>query len=210
MSDQWIRRLVLGWACGGVALALLQRPLTDEFWILAPLAGMAYLVVGVVVAGYAIWRSLGPARAPRATMFIACGAVLGLPVTALPLARAGDALTFRARFFLHRDHYTRIVDSELALIGSKPGLSGQTRRAQGYYVDAGPPVRLAFIQPGGIIDNWEGIIYDPTGLLEAAKGWSYASGQQEFTAPPAVRRLFGGDLVACRHIEGPWYRCWFT
>jgi hypothetical protein len=25
-----------------------------------------------------------------------------------------------------------------------------------------------------------------------------------------VRGLFGGELVACRHVDGPWYRCWFT
>ena len=29
MSDLWMRRTVMGWLCAGVALALLQRPLSD-------------------------------------------------------------------------------------------------------------------------------------------------------------------------------------
>jgi hypothetical protein len=210
VPDAELRRLVLVWLGGGVVLALLQRPLIDRFWVLAVFAEMGYLTLGVALAGYAAWRSLGPAGAPRSTMLLASGAVLGLALAALPLARLGDTITFRTRWRMHRAEYARIVDSVLAapapLTSPPRGPGGPTV----YYVDRGPPVRLAFVQPGGIVDNWEGLVYDPSGSVAAARGWSHAGGKQEFTAPPAVRGLFGGELVACRHVDGPWYRCWFT
>ena len=210
MSDLKVRRLVLAWLSLGVAFALLQRPLTDVLWFLAPVAGAAYLALGVCLAGYAAWRSFGPARAPTPTLLLACGAVLGLAVAAGPLARVSNSLTTRARYWLHHAEYSRIVDSVLAYRAAKVDSLIEFNRVKRYYVDPGPPVRLAFIQPGGFLDNWEGVVYDPTGEVQAARGWSYASGEQAFTAPMAVRRLFGGDLVACQRIEGPWYRCWFT
>ena len=210
MSDRGLRRLVLGWLCVGVVVALLQRPLTDVLWILAPLVGVGYLALGVGLAGYTAWRSFGPARAPRSTVLLALGAVLGLALGAVPLAQLGSVLTFRTRYWLHHDDYSRIVDSVITARASKTDSLVEPNREERYYVDAGPPVRLAFIQPGGFLDNWEGVVYDPTGVVEAARGWSFASGEQEFTAPLEVRRLFGGDIVACGHIEGPWYRCWFT
>ena len=59
------------------------------------------------------------------------------------------------------------------------------------------------------IDNWEGIIYDPTGAVASATGWRGGVAGQ-YTAPPDIRVLFGGDLVACEPIEAAFYRCWFT
>jgi hypothetical protein len=205
-----VRRLVLGWFSIGIAFAFFQRPLTDILWFLAWLAGVAYLALGVCLAGYAAWRSFGPARASTSTVLLACGAVLGLALGAIPLARIGNALTTRTRYWLHHPEYARIVDSVLAARASRADSLVELNPAERYYVDPGPPVRLAFIQPGGFLDNWEGVVYDPTGIEQAARGWSYASGEQEFTAPMAIRRLFGGDLVECRQIDGPWYRCWFT
>jgi hypothetical protein len=210
VNDRWVRRLILGWLCAGIALALLQRPLTDVLWILAPLAGAAYLALGVCLAVYTAWRAFGPARAPRSTVLLASAAVLGLTFVAVPLARLGHTLTTRTRYWLHHDDYSRITDSVLAARALKPDSLLEFNREDDYYVDPGPPVRLAFIQPGGFLDNWEGVVYDPTGVVEAAQGWTFASGEQEFTAPLPIRRLFGGDLVGCERIEGPWYRCWFT
>jgi hypothetical protein len=76
-------------------------------------------------------------------------------------------------------------------------------------VDTGPPVRLAFPQPGGFLERWEGIVFDPTGEVMAARGWSYAGGIEDFTAPPRIKRLFGGLLLKCEHLEGKWYLCAF-
>ena len=40
-----------------------------------------------------------------------------------------------------------------------------------FQVDAGPPRRVAFLQPGSILDNWEGVVYDPSGRVATATGW---------------------------------------
>jgi hypothetical protein len=60
-------------------------------------------------------------------------------------------------------------------------------------VDQGPPVRVAFVW-GGILDNWQGIVYDPTGVVLTEKG----------------HLLFGGDLIHARHLWKDWYYCAFT
>ena len=71
-----------------------------------------------------------------------------------------------------------------------------------YEVDPGPPIRIAFPQPGGILDNWEAVIYDPTGKVLQAQGLE--------ATPPEISALFGGTLVQCEPIQESYYRCWFT
>src|SRR4051794_2966402 len=81
MSDPCMRRAVLAWLCAGTTLALLQGPLSEEYWVLAPLAGMGYLALGVVLAGYIAWSS--HPRAARSTILLAAGVVLGLALGAV-------------------------------------------------------------------------------------------------------------------------------
>lgn len=76
-----------------------------------------------------------------------------------------------------------------------------------YSTDLGPPVRVAF-NPAGILDNWSGIIYDPTGDVMKAKGFDPKT--SKFYAPERITKLFGGDLVDCRHLWGDYYQCSFT
>jgi hypothetical protein len=78
-----------------------------------------------------------------------------------------------------------------------------------FVVDAGPPRRVAFPQPGGIIDNWEGVIHDPSRGLDGAV--PPAGGVRGgFSPPPELVRVFGGSLLACRPVRDHFYRCWFT
>lgn len=76
-------------------------------------------------------------------------------------------------------------------------------------VDLGPPRRIAFSW-GGIIDNWSGIVYDPSGEVlrarEFKKDWSNW-GDPELRH---VKRLFGGDMRYSFHLWGDWYYCSFT
>lgn len=77
---------------------------------------------------------------------------------------------------------------------------------KGCYVDAGPPIRVAFVWDG-IIDNWYGPVYDPSGkVLEANK----LKSNWEDPSLADIKKLFGGDMVGCRHLTGPWYFCSFT
>jgi hypothetical protein len=54
-------------------------------------------------------------------------------------------------------------------------------------------VKVAFPWDG-LIDNWFGIVYDPSGSVFRVED----------------RSVFGGDLVACTHVAGPYYFCSFT
>ncbi len=76
-----------------------------------------------------------------------------------------------------------------------------------YEVDPGPPVRVAF-NPGGMLDNWTAILYDPSGLVMQANGFDRKTGK--FAAPDGVTQLFGGDLIGCDPLWGDYYSCSFT
>jgi len=43
---------------------------------------------------------------------------------------------------------------------SNAGLQNGESDGIDFRVDARPPVQVAFLQPGGIIDNWEGVVWD--------------------------------------------------
>ncbi|MEZ5300845.1 MAG: hypothetical protein R3F11_09365 [Verrucomicrobiales bacterium] len=79
---------------------------------------------------------------------------------------------------------------------------------KGVEVDAGPPVRVAF-SSGGLLDNWHGIVHDPSGAVLDA---NLPPGVWETVDPAAreARAFFGGTLVRARHLWGDWYYCQFT
>jgi hypothetical protein len=70
-------------------------------------------------------------------------------------------------------------------------------------VDDGPTLRVAFVWDG-LIDNWYGAIYDPSG--EVMK----ANTRKSSGSSSRVRQLFGGELIRARHLGGDWYFCGFT
>jgi len=76
-----------------------------------------------------------------------------------------------------------------------------------YIVDVGPPVRVAFQTNPGLLDNWAGIVFDPTGKVMSAHGWDTAG---KFYAPDAVTKLFDGDIVECEPLVVHYYYCSFT
>jgi len=85
----------------------------------------------------------------------------------------------------------------------------------GYYhtrvdVDAGPPIRIAILQPGGILDNWVGVVYDPADeipIINGVKADFSNFGDPKFEK---IKYLFGGDMYRCVKLRQHWYLCWFT
>jgi hypothetical protein len=120
----------------------------------------------------------------------------------------GDDLRFRWRFARLEDRYEAII----AEVQGKGEVDQGWRKvgAIDYIVDAGPPVRVAFRQDGGILDNWEGVVYDPSGSVLLARQFKRDWSNWHDPALLHVKKLFGGDLVYCRPIKGHFYRCWFT
>lgn len=122
----------------------------------------------------------------------------------LPLLITGRFVGSFTRLAVNYAHYEDIIDKARKADRSQwyADDGGVT-----YSTDLGPPVRVAF-NPAGMLDNWTGIIYDPTGEVMLARGFDAKSGI--FYAPDRVTKLFEGDLVDCRHLWGHYYDCSFT
>ena len=207
-----VRRSAAFWAVGawivaGGALAFFERPLWDAIWILTLGLWALYAVVGFVLFGVMAWRGWrrgrlrGALLGGGAMVLLEVALALGLPY----VSAAGDQFQFARRFARMKPQYEAIV----ARVVAAPEPRGGEASGIVFEVDAGPPRRVAFPQPGGITDNWEGVVWDPTGVVRSATGWRHGIAG-DYTATAEARRLFGGDLVACRHIADHFYRCWFT
>lgn len=199
--------LVAAWCLVGLLLAFFDRPLRDALWVLTLGVWGLYVVLGAALFLALLW----PLRLgrPRLLAFSAAS----IPVIAVVLvfvvprvAAAGDRFQFAHRFARLEPQYEAIV---AAVSKAQPFVQRGTINGIAYVVDSGPPVRVAFAQPGGILDNWEGVVYDPSDSVRAARGWERGV-PGDYTAPSSIRQLFGGDLVECRVVATHFYRCWFT
>lgn len=173
--------------------------------------GMAMAVGWIVVlvtAARAAWHkrsepgvAVRSAAMPILSLLLACALVL--PVL------WGVAWTLNwASFLGHYRAYGEIIDrAESGAFDKQAGL-WQDQDGVDFVFDAGPPRRMAFPNPGGFLDNWSGIVYDPTGDVMKADGFHPITG--EFAAPDRITKLFEGDLVSCRHMLGSFYLCSFT
>ena len=74
-------------------------------------------------------------------------------------------------------------------------------------VDCGPPVRVAFQFGTGLLDNWSGLVYDPSAGVSAIPDPGDLSIQSR---PHRLRGLFGGDIVRCRPLRNKIFDCSFT
>lgn len=197
----WLHTAAVVWTGGGFAMWYASPWLWDRLWLGSIAVWGAYVLLGAGIVFACLWAGMRRGWTwPRLT---AAGLVLaGALVVGETGPGIGDAMAardFEYRFLRMKPRYERVV-KELAPRRQVPehGTSGDV----GFVVDAGPPRRIAFPQPGGITDNWEGVVYDPSGALEQAKGGA--------STPPELARLFGGRLLSCRPIRGHFYRCWFT
>lgn len=122
---------------------------------------------------------------------------------AWPLLATGSFVGAFTRLMLNSGHYEAII----ARVQTNPRPAWfEEDDGVTYSVDLGPPVRVAF-NPEGMLDNWSGIIFDPTGDVMQADGFDQHG---KFRAPERITKLFGGDLVGCRRIWGDYYACSFT
>ena len=193
----------VAWALAGALLALSDRLLRDLLWVGEGLVWALFACSGLVLLIVIAMRTAKD-RSPASLVLLLAylGAGLALWVWGGWLGASGDRLLFRYRFAHSLGTYERVVASLSAAPRESPATGAPT-----FVLDSGPPIRVAFPLPGGILDNWEGVVYDPTGEVLRARGWGPGN---TFTAPPAIRSLFGGDLVICRLVRRPYYRCWFT
>jgi hypothetical protein len=198
---------LVAWVATGTLLAFFNRPLWDALWVLVLAVWAVYAVGGLALVGTLFRLGWRRARLIGIAVYITAFIVLlcGLAVTLPHIAAAGDEFQFARRFARLKPQYEAIVAQALAAGDGKDGETNGVR----FTVDVGPPLRVAFPQPGGMLDNWEGVVWDPTGVVRSATGWRNGIAG-DYTASPAAKAFFGGDLVACRAVSDHFYRCWFT
>lgn len=180
--------------------------------------GFLLLVFGVPIAtivlliGTVVWFIRGLRHAKEATnnrdkLVFLCASPLScvcVALLALPLIGMSNYLGTMSRLFANYKHYQEII----AKVEKNPQPYWyEDDEGVTFSVDLGPPIRVAF-NPAGMLDNWSGIIYDPTGDVMQARGFDPVTG--EFAAPEKITKLFSGDLYSCRHLWGRYYDCSFT
>ena len=156
------------------------------------LGGIALVISGVIVA------IKSKTRIPIVTAVIV--AVVAITGWFTPL---GKTMGAHCKLWREKEYY----ESVIAEVGkgndeSKPDFP--------VLVDTGSAVRVAFSW-GGILDNWRGIVHDPTGEVMKAnildlKTWENRNDPDY----ASVSMLFGGTLIRAQHLGGDWYLCWFT
>ena len=125
----------------------------------------------------------------------------------------GDKL----RFLRYEKKYVQIIEKiktkKISSNGSVNGIS--------YDTEVDPAMRVSFSW-GGILDNWKGIIYDPTNeLSKIAKNNQIHINYRDRNFPtPAdeeyiketteLKLLFSGVIYKVKKMGNNWYLCWFT
>ena len=121
------------------------------------------------------------------------------------------------RFLRYEKKYVQIIEKiETKKISSNGSLNGIS-----YNTEVDPAMRVSFSW-GGIIDNWRGIIYDPTNELStiAENNQIHINSGDRNSLTPAdeeyiketteLKLLFGGVIYKVKKMGNNWYLCWFT
>jgi hypothetical protein len=199
------------WSAAGLLLGIFYKAISASFIPVDILLWHAWMAAGCVLLLCYLYLACSRTHGLRG----ACLAISTIAtMTALTLGwqglvRVGDEFRFRIKFQWLLARYKSIVGD----LERNPVLRSGWHEdgAVRYYVEVGPPMRIAFEQSGGILDNWEGIVYDPSGdVLRVRELTRGGLSEKDYDALQRIRRLFGGELCWCAHIIGHWYRCGFT
>ena len=171
------------WLVAIIACTIFTKDLFAPF--LNPHTFLAFGLWGAAafIVGFAIRSVVKEKRGVVAIVIVVVGAAL--------IIIFGDRLAIDARFAMARaDYETELERIREGQPASHPDFA--------YMEETGAGLRVAFYWKRGIVDNWSGIVFDPSDSLADA---SLSSGQRSY---------FGGDLIYSRHLSGHWYLCGFT
>jgi hypothetical protein len=203
-------KIAMIWLVSGLVLALTASLANAYLWILALVPIIIWAAVGLVLAIVSGWRLRRADQRRTAVLTLLC--IVAGVVVFLPVSQLGGSLTDKIRFAVERPRYEKVI---LALQDSirttgQPASGRHEHEGVRYLVNSGPPLRLAFPWPGGIIDNWCGAVYDPTGAVLKANNFTGEWSKWEEQVAPEIKGMFGGDLLGCSELKPPFYHCCFT
>ena len=192
---------ISAWTSGvGFLLFVLGIPLLA---LVLVVGAVIYFVRGLKLAG-----GNAPARKQMTVALAAPAMLLTAILVAWPALAAGSFSGTWTRLIVNRGHYEAIIAKAMRGEHSLSTTYSAYEEDGGviYVVDKGPPVRVAF-NPEGMLDNWSGIVFDPTHEVMLADSFDR---EGKFLAPERVTKLFDGDLVGCRRLWGDYFHCSFT
>ncbi len=189
------------WAAVAFALLWFNQELSSAFWIVSLLIWVVVWLAGLTILCLAIlelfhrepWRPRVNAIAFTlplllATVLRGTGFLYPIRLTAVEIPRYYEP---EARRLLALTLQQRIKEA------------GSNVR-----FEEGHPLRIAFVESGGILDNWSAVVYDPTDVVMKSNAVSMDALHDPKHAPYV--KLFGGDLCGAESLGGHWYRCFFT
>lgn len=193
---------IAAWLVALILTVVFDPEIRAALWVGAILGWGVLDVAGVALAIRAFRLA---ARAPRSRrlgrFLLAVVAIFALAAFHL----AGDHWAFLLRFRLARAAYeARVARIEADLPAGRVG------RVEDCLIEPGPPLRVAFILPGGILDNFEAVVYDPTGAVLRGNATRDDPARWHDPASAPIRGFLGGTLISAESLGGPWYRCKFT
>lgn len=169
-------------------------PLTFEHvWMLALIPPALCVIAALLTV---VWRLV---RSQYGAAAILGGAIVLVAVLAGPVKRASSTWMIALRFKQMRKDFDVVVLREAA------GLPNPGEPRVRYLVERGPPLRVAFPSPGGVGDNWCGVVFDSSRAVMSVNGFGWSDPRLT-----PFKKLFGGDMFACQHLDGPYYHCCFT
>jgi hypothetical protein len=180
------------------------------FFALVPMVVCALIGLILLAARISQVRSPELRRASGLRASVLGASMIALVVGFPALQRAGSSLHVELRFRAQR------ADLDLAVLLELTGHGdAELQKRLGYRRDDGPPLRLAFPAPGGVLDNWCGTVFDMTGSVMRINEFRADSAQSNLTRSDeptgtSLSKLFGGDMIGCRKLHAPYYFCCFT
>jgi hypothetical protein len=178
------------WLLGTLAASYFEPELNNALWIMSVFVWGPILFGGLLIVCLAI---LGLFE--RRGWKFELGALFFVLPLMLMIGFQGPNWLYPARLKyieIPRNYAPRLQ----AILAASPDQRESVAGNQVQF-DKGSTLRVAFVEPGGILDNWSAIVYDPTGLVGE-------------TNSPEARKCFGGDLTGAVDLGGGWYRCVFT
>ncbi len=181
---------------------LFYYEIENALWLIAFFLDFVLLFVGVayvVVVIYALIR--------RRTTWFGLVSILIVPTVILlfGLTSIGSDLGLYFRLWRNESQYMK----DVKLIMEAKSRDELKEFKYPIIIDEGLPIRIAFGW-GGVIDNWYGIVYDPTAEVLRARLFKSDWANWDDSKLLAVKKLFGGDMTFARHLWGNWYFCNFT
>jgi hypothetical protein len=182
------RILSVAWGILLIALCIFRYELSREFWFIPDLfllglffTGIILLLVSVIVAIKG--KSLH-------TFYFRILPILVIGILGFFIARYSYDIFLYAHMSTYEEIVQKASNGELSKDGGYKGVGYEIEKS------ADNKIRVAFPDGTGIIDNWCGLVWDPSGLIG--------------TVTEESKKLFGGDLTGSRHKTGPWYIACFT